>query len=261
MNNSISFITAFKKFVGLYDIIQKSVIYSWKMNDIKVIVPANETDTKIKCSDYSNITVIDEVKRARELGFSNQSPVLKDLIEKALPHIDTTMVAFINSDIMILEDFAQKCEKIFQKYGYDIFIVGSRLNIRLNYYADSPEGYKKALSEPRLPYDDITSSDIFITSKFMWKKILQDMPEFILGRYCWDNWLHTFAEINNLKKYNCTKTLVTLHCEHPNSMIYAQEGFEGKEAPSSKHNLDLWQPIKDVYGYSRIRHWPAIQVD
>jgi hypothetical protein len=256
MASSISFITAFKSFVGLYDIIQRATIYSWQLNGIKTIVPSNEADTKIKCAGYPGISIIDGVKRGRELGFSNQSPVLKDLIEKALPAIDTTMVGFINSDVMIEGGFAQRCEQIFQKYGFDIFMVGSRSNIRMNYYVDNPDSFKRALTEPRRPDSD--RSDVFITSKFMWRKILKEMPEFILGRYCWDDWLVTFADVQGFKRYNCTQILPTLHCEHPKTMILKQEGLPGREAPSSKHNMSLWHPFRIVHGSRKISDWETL---
>jgi hypothetical protein len=252
LNKIISFISTFKKFFGLYDRIQRSAIYSWGANGIHSIVPSNEKDTQEVCSTYPHFTVIDGVKRAREIGFLNSSPILKDLIDKALPAIDTTMVGLIKSDIILPEDFSKKCELIFQKYGYDIFIVSSRISIRLNYLIDSSESYKKALTEPRLSYP---KSDLFITSKFLWRKIIKDMPEFIFGRYCWDDWLQTYAETHGLKKYNCTEALTPLHCDHP-SMIAMQEGAEGKEAPSSKYNFELWKPKNSAL----IKYWEIIKI-
>lgn len=222
MVSNISFITAFKKFIGLSEIIQKSTIYSWQINGIKTIIPRED--------DSPNLSIIEDVKRG-----PNQIPIFRDLIEKALPMIDTTMVAFINSDIMIEENFLQKCNQIFQKYGFDICIAGSRSNIRLNYLVDNPESYKKALAEQRLPYYDQTSSDIFITSKFIWRKILKGMPEFILEGCCWDSWLHSFAETNGLKRYNCTQAIALLHCDHPKL---------SKKIPGQPVRIDYWESIK-----------------
>lgn len=256
----ISFITAFKKFKPPYDMIQNSAIYSWRINEIKAVAPLNEVGIKEKCSGHDNLILIENVKRARELGFSNQCPIVKDLIAKALPFFDTTIIALINSDVIITEGFVDKVHRIIDKYGYDIYMVGSRHDIQLNYYVNSPETYKKVLQEEYSHYDHMTSSDIFITSKFLWKKIIHDMPDFILGRYGWDNWLHMYAEINKLKKYNCSDALPILHCKHDHMHIFRQEGAKEQHAASSQHNISLWNQVRGIYGTTRISAWPKIEI-
>jgi hypothetical protein len=260
MNKIISLVTAFKKFKGVYDRIQTAAMYSWKVNDLQVIAPVNEVDTKTVCQEYSYTTLIEGVKRGRELGYATQSPILKDLIKKALPMTKTSMVAFLNSDIILLEDFSKKIERIFDKYGYDIFITGTRYDIQLNYRVNDAKSYEKVQHEPRTMFDTVTSSDIFITSKFLWRKIIAEMPEFILGRYCWDNWLHLYVHINKLKKFNCTQALPVLHPIHGNEHIYQQEKAHGKDAPSSQHNLRLWTPFMEKYGTASIKNWPAVEI-
>ncbi len=256
----ITFITAFRKFKKLFDMIQHSAMYSWKAQGIPVIAPINEVDTKGACAGYDNITLIDGVKRGREIGFPTQSPIVPDLIAKALPVAETTMVAYINSDIIITENFVEKIQQMVNKYGYDIYAVGSRNEIDLKEYANTPETYKKVLEQEREAYDDSTSSDIFTASKFTWRKIISKMPEYILGRWGWDNYLHMMAEIYRLKKYNCTDVLPILHCKHSFSHIFAQEKCHGKEAPSSQYNLALWEETRGVYGTTRIKSWPEVEL-
>lgn len=256
----ISFITAFKKFKSPYDMIQHSALYSWNANDIKIVAPLNEVGLKEKCSGYPNLTLIEGVQRARELGFSNQCPVVKDLIAKSLPLLNTTIVGLINSDVIITEKFNEKIQKIVNRYGYDIYMVGSRRDIQLNYYVNTPETYKKVQKEKCEDYDTMTSSDIFITSKFLWRKIIHDMPEFILGRYGWDNWLHMYAEINNLKKLNCSDALPILHCKHDHMHIFYQEKAKDRAAPSSQHNIALWEKVRGIYGTTKISAWPKVEI-
>ena len=232
-SNLVSFLTAFKKFKSPYDKIQHSALYSWRANNIEIFVPENEVGVRIACQGYSNVKFVPNVKRARELGFPNQSPIVRDMIEKSFPYITTPMVALINSDIIILPDFSERFEKIVKKYGYDIYMVGTRYDIKLNSYIDSEKNYEKVLKEERKFYDVSTSSDIFITSKFMWRKIVHEMPEFILGRYGWDNWLHMIAEIKGFRKFNCTEALITLHCQHDHQHIILQEKAQKQSAPRS----------------------------
>ena len=256
----ISFISAFKKFRPPYDKIQNSALYTWKANNIETFTPENEVGIKEACQGYSNVKMIPGVKRARELGFSNQSPIVRDMIAKALPLVKTPMIALINSDIVLLPNFAERIERILKKYGLDIFMVGTRRDIELNTLINSAESYKQVLKEDREMYDESTSSDIFIASKFTWRKIIHEMPEFILGRYGWDNWLHTIAEIKDYRRFNCTKALTTLHCEHDHRHIILQEKIPKQAAPSSQHNLNLWQKVRDIYGTTRINAWPEIEI-
>jgi hypothetical protein len=260
MSKNITFITAFRKFRSPFDMIQHSAMYSWKVNGIPVIAPTNEVDTKGACDAYDNITLIDGVKRGREIGFPTQSPIVPDLIAKALPVADTTMVAYINSDIIITENFAEKIQQMIDKYGYDIFTAGSRNEIDLIGYANTPETYKKVLEQEREVYDDSTSSDLFIASKFTWRKIIKDMPEYILGRWGWDNYLHMMGEVLKLKKYNCSDVLPILHCKHTFHHIFAQEKKHEKEAPSSQYNLALWEKTRGMYGTTRIKFWPKVEL-
>jgi len=256
----ITFITAFRKFKPPFDKIQFSAIYSWKANNIKVIAPLNEVGLKEKLKNQDNITLIEGVKRARELGFNNQSPIIKDLIDKALCYIDTILVAYINSDIIISENFSHIIQKIIDKYGYDFYAVGSRLNIELKECINSSEEYKKVFTQEKENYDESTSSDIFITSKFNWRKIIYEMPEYILGRWGWDNYLHMRGEILNLKKYNCSEILPILHCKHNFRHIFLQEKAWEREAPSTLYNMALWERTRSIYGTTRISKWPKMKV-
>jgi len=253
----VTFLTTFRKFLGQQINIQHSALYSWKANGASIYAPLNEVGLKEAASCY-DVTFIPEVKRGREIGFPTQAPIIKDLLLKALSLINTPMIALINSDIIITDNFIVNLEKALIKYGFDSFMVGSRSDIKLTYRVDSPETYQKIQTEPRASFDNSTSSDIFIASKFLWRQIANEMPEFILGRFCWDNWLHLYGELHVGKKMNCSQALPILHCEHGHEHIKAQEGVWGKDAPSCQHNSKLWLPIQGVYGCPRIQHWPPV---
>jgi len=257
---NITFITAFKKFKGLYDNIQKSAIYSCLMNDIQIIAPNNEVGLR-ESSKAFPIKFIEGVQRGRDLGFTNQCPVIKDLIIKALPLVETEMVAFINSDIIIYPDFSETLDRIIEKYGYDIFMVGVRRELNLKRVIDSPQNYKEVLLERWMKGNDQnTSSDIFISSKFIFRRIGIDMPEFLLGRFAWDNWMHYFGQRYVSKHYNCTESLPIIHCVHGFDHIKNQEGEIGKNAPSSMHNIGLWKPYEQEYGTPQIKNWSILDI-
>lgn len=254
MNNQISFVTAFKKFKPPYSLIQSSALYSWQVNDIKIVASENEVGLKGPCSVFTNLTLVPGIKRARELEFQHQAPVVRDLIEKTLPFIETPMVALINSDIIIPSNFNSVLDRIFRKYGFNIFLAIGRQDIQLTYQVTSPEAYQAVQKEHGKPAEDSTGPYTFITSKFWWRKVIQEMPDLILGRYGWDNWIRRYAQLHIENRLTASKALILLHCIHGHNHIIIQEKAQPGKDPSSQFNAGL---VKN--GYSQIDDWKAIE--
>ena len=240
----ITLVTAFRKFKGVFDSIQRSALYSWK--NMPVVIPANEVDTINICSSYSNVKILSGVSRGIEKGYLTHVPFFKDLMQKALPSIKTTMIAFINSDIVLLNNFEELCLAAFEKYGFDIVITGTRYDARLNRPIQDDASYEGFLGEKRFLHEQ-NSSDIFITSKFIWRKILSGIPDFLMGRPRLNTWLHDYAERYNIKRYNCTNSLITLHC------IHSPNRYSDNPDPSVVYNMSLWIPSG-----VQIKNWPDL---
>lgn len=252
MNNQVSFVTAFKKFKGIYTPIQHSALYSWQANDISVVAAENEVGLKEPCQGYSNIILIQGVARARELGFNHQAPIIRDLIGRALTHVKTPMVALITPDIIIPSNFSSIIDEIFKKYGFNIFLYVSRQDIQLNYPVNSPDTYRAIQKEP---CRSSINYGIFITSKFWWRKIISAMPEFIMGRFSWDEWLRMYVEQNIPDRYDVAKSLNLLHCLHDYNHIILQEKAQPRKDPSTRHNVKLWEQVRKDY---KIGDWIVI---
>lgn len=235
----ISIITSFKKFLRDQRTIQLSSLYSWSQNEAFIYAPLNEVGLEDATRPYPNFTFIREVKRGRELGFSTQAVILKDLLQKALPLIKTPIVALVCSDIILPTDFGKAIEELFQKNGKDIFVKGSKNIEKLGGIIDTVESYEKLQKGPQTYTGD---PGIYITSKDIWEEIAGAIPEFIFGRVCWDSWLCQYGELNIPKNLSCPSVF---HCKHGMEHIKAQEGVWGIDAPSSQHNLKLWEPYRN----------------
>lgn len=256
----ISFITAFKDFDVFYGAVQRSALYTWKENGVKVYAPDNEPTVKENVARFSNVQLVPEVLTARHFRYQNSSPILKDLLLKSLDMIDQPMVAFINSDILIPSDFAQLIRRVVTKYGTDIFIVVSRFDIDLFFEVDTMEKWRQVYDQTCTVHNDACSSDLFIASKENFRKMARSIPEFVLGRYGWDNWIHFYVHAT-FTSYNGTHLFKTLHCRHGHQHIEIQEGKPGRYAPSSVHNLTLLRNMQNIYGSSiRINKWPQLEL-
>lgn len=244
----LSFITAFKQFDNFYGAVQRSALFSYGLNSIPVYVPNNEPDVIESCKGYPFLTVLDGVRTGRNLGFKNSSPILKDMIKVALGEIKTNYVGLINSDIIIQEDFSEIVMDVLNTYGENAFIAVTRRDTDLFFEIDSVEKMREFFLQQTTPYDEACSSDLFLTSKRNFYCLIANMPDMILGRYAWDNWLHYSAVENGFNCLNGTRAIKTVHCVHTHSHILSQEGAAGKTAPSSGHNIRMLLDIKNRIG-------------
>jgi hypothetical protein len=255
MDELITFIMAFKPFDITYLPIQRSALFSYKANGIPVIAADTEGDAGKYCTRFPNVTLLKNIRTARDIGFKNRAPLLNNLLTEALKAIQTPLVGLINSDIILPMDFKNSLQKMMIKTGQQGFIAFTRYDLTLEEEIKTVRDLRKLFARESTVYDEATSSDLFISSYENFKKIAEEIPEFILGRYGWDNWIHLFAEVT-FKCFNGTKTLKTLHCRHDHSHIANQEGKPGKSAASSAYNISLLEPIRAKYGNDvRINHW------
>lgn len=249
----ISFLTSFKNFDEYYGPIQRSALFSYQVNGIPVFAPDMEPPTCEK-----NINFIKGIKTGKDLGFKNSTPVIKDMILGCLDHIQTPMVGFINSDIIIPADFQSIYKRVLKKYGESVFIAVTRYDFTLKEEINDLGKLGDAFKQDALIYDEASSSDLFIASKATFKKMAEEMPNFMLGRYAWDNWLHYYAAVH-LHPLNGTYTFKTLHCRHTHQHIMDQEGSPGRKASSSAYNISLLKDMQDHYGSTiRINKWEFV---
>lgn len=241
MRPDITFISSFRKFKADQDRIQRSALYSWQAAGIPLVTTAtNEVNLKDKLSD-PGITLVDDVRTGWHLGFKTGAVVVRDLIIEALPVCRTQMVALVPSDIIVPVDFQDRVRGILDKHGFGAFLTGSRRGIKLAYYVDSPDTLARALSEPGI----VGGPGIFVASRFNMRRMAHEMPDFVMGRPGWVDWVLRWAENNVENRLNCTADLPILHCEHDRSHVTLQEG---NPAPSVKHNQVLWDGARGKRG-------------
>lgn len=226
-----------------------------------VFAPDNEPHIRENCADFENVRLFNGVSTARSLKFENSSPLLNDLILRGLYHVQTPIVALINGDIIIRRDFRERAQNIFRKYGNGVFLSGTRFNLDLGYEINSEKTYDKFHDESVSIYNEFNSADIFLGSTELFKKMAEDMPSLVMGRYGWDNWIHFWVVANEVPHYNCTHSLLTVHCQHDHNHIERQEGKPGRKALSSVHNLTHLRNMQNLYGDTvRINRWQAVEI-
>lgn len=242
-------ITSFKPFIGDDKLAQMSAIYSWEKNGIKFSSTSDLYGKRL----YG-------VRNGYDIGYKNDADVIKDLILAGVECSESEVIVLINGDIIILPGFYKIINSMIGKYGINSFFTSTRYDINLAFEVCDEKTYNDACNLERRLYDTVSSSDIFIMSRENMRKMAEEMPDLIMGRYGWDNWIHYWAAAN-LPHYNCTNVLITLHCNHNHEHIENQEGFPGKKAPSSAHNLRLLEEMSNKYGSMiRINKWQKVEL-
>lgn len=198
-----------KNFEGIFDIIQKNAINSWRAlgNDIEIIIFGDSKGAKEIAKNVAAI-YIPIVKKS-----SNGVPILSDLFAQAEEIAKYKILTFINADIMLPFNFIDIFNKIeirFKKF----LIVGYRWDLEIKEEINfekinNNQGFWKNLliNAKKHPSSGI---DFFIFKK----KTFRRLPDFIIGRPGYDNWLIWYARRKLIPVVDISNEIKVIHQNH-----------------------------------------------
>jgi hypothetical protein len=226
----ITFFTIPRPFCGIYDIIQRNAILSWKEtssqaeiliygNDPSVIQFANEND--ILCLDSFDSN-------------SYGTPLLDKIWDSASKISSNDLVCFINSDIIVFSDFLNKIRQVkFEKF----LLAGRRTDVDINYLINFESEWEKDLKnliEREGSLHAETGSDYWIIPK----SIMPNMPAFAIGRAWWDHWLIYYFRKNKIPVIDGTE-IMTVHQNHDYSHVKSVIKGTSEKGQERAHNGKL----------------------
>ena len=236
-----------KEFTSIFGLIQRNAINSWlKLSPKPHIILFGIEDELIK-SEFSdeNITFL-PIEDFNEYG----TPYVNKIFENAMIACKTEVLCYVNSDIILFNDFPKTINVITNHLDY--FGIGRRYNVEINHLIDFSDGsFNKDnyLMDENL--DKATGSDYFIFNK----KSLKNIPQFLIGRTCWDNWLIYNAAKKNFKLIDCTEDIKCIHQKHDYSHIKTNttnhyKGIEREFNFKSLGGFDKLYTVIDAQYYS-----------
>ena len=174
-----------KEFTSLFGIIQRNALNSWlNLNPIPKIIlfgVENEEIKKEYCHEAISFISIEDLNEYN-------TPYINKIFEKAMSLSTTDTLCYVNSDIILFNDFTKTINNISKNRNY--FGVGRRYNLDLDKIIDfSNLDFLKENFFEQATLDSYTGSDYFIFSK----DAIKNIPSFLIGRTCWDNWLMYYA--------------------------------------------------------------------
>ena len=210
--------------------IQRNAIKSWTMlPDVDVILLGEETGL---------------AEAAKELGVKhlpnvarNESgtPLISSMFQLARENSNSELLCIINADMILMPDFIEAARR--SRLQRDKYVL---LSQRWDYDITSPlefgEGWQRQLRESVRKQNQLhrpAGSDFFLFPRSCYA----DIPNFIIGRAGWDNWMIYKARAEKWAVIDCTPSVMIVHQNHDYSHLPG--GKPHYEHPDTNENIRL----------------------
>jgi hypothetical protein len=234
-----------KPFQGHIGIIQRNAIKNWtRLKPKPEIFLFGEEQGTAELAAELRIGHLRDIHRS-DLG----TPLLNDLLKRAREATKTPLLAYVNSDIILLQGFQDAIIAVQQKFS-QFLAVASRWEIdlrgELDFAGDEP------LRVEQLPAGHSghhTAIDVFVFTRDMYV----DVPPLALGRAWFDQWLIKDALLRGVPVVDVTKVARAIHQQHDYGHITGgQRGaYAGEEA---RRNLEIYGGVLHAYTLLQATH-------
>jgi hypothetical protein len=202
-----------RPFTGPFDIIQQNAIRSWKQikPEVQIILFEDEEGTTKKIANELHVDLITNVK-TNEFG----TPLIDGVFEKIKEYAKFDIVAQVNADIILSNDFVKTINKVCLLLEKNPFLmVGRRwdLDVKKAIKFDSQGMWFQKLIN-RLPFKGKLHGMSGIDYWIFRKDYLFDPPPFVVGRPGFDSWLVYKARSNKIPVIDATELITIIHQNH-----------------------------------------------
>ncbi|MBI5965121.1 MAG: hypothetical protein HY863_16710 [Chloroflexi bacterium] len=210
--------------------IQRNAIKSWTLlPDVEVILLGEE---------------IGLAEAAKELGVRhlpnvarNESgtPLISSMFQLARENSNSELLCIINADMILMPDFVEAARQV-KSQRSNFVLLSQRWDYDITSSIDFAAGWESRLRESVRKQNQLhrpAGSDFFLFPKSCY----EDIPNFIIGRAGWDNWMIYKARKEGWPVIDCTPSLMIVHQNHDYSHL--PEGRPHYEHPDTNENIRL----------------------
>ncbi|HZS98182.1 MAG TPA: hypothetical protein VFA40_15480 [Terriglobales bacterium] len=197
-----------KKFDGHIGVIQRNAIQSWTRMSPRphIILFGTETGTAEIAREFGLVHVSNI--KCNQWG----TPLVSDLFEQAEKLSTSPVLSYVNSDIVLFNDFAQAVTRV-AGVTPGFLMVGRRTDVDVRQEISFNDGWadelrRRARAEGKLQI--ARSIDYFAFSRGLYP----GMPPLAIGRFWWDNWLLWRARSLNAAVVDATSEVLIVHQNH-----------------------------------------------
>jgi hypothetical protein len=206
----LTFFTTAKLFTGHNRVIQRNALKSWTLAapGAEVILFGNEEGAAETARELG-IRHVPEVKCLPE-----GPKVLRSFFDEAQRIARYETVCYANCDIILMEDFAAAVEKV-AAANKEFLMVGRRWDTDITVpIAFEETGWRKQLREMARTRAERRSGDWIDYFAFRRGFYLGMIPELVIGRVFWDQWLVWKAQEAGAAVVDASEAVMAIHQNH-----------------------------------------------
>jgi len=230
----ITLFTTTKIFSGIFKIIQTNALNSWRAISpgIQIIILGNSYGSK-DAAKVIDAEYVPDVKCSPE-----GTPLLSDLFDIAQKRAKYNILAYVNADIILPKNLLSEIHLLDNKFNR-FLMVGHRWDMDIDKIIDFNTKIEQIKFWNSIKKNSkkhaCTGIDYFIFKKGMYQKL----PEFVIGRWGWDNWLIWKARRHMVPVIDGSKNIIAIHQNHGYKYHNISSIEDSKKGSEAKHNIKL----------------------
>ena len=211
-------------------LIQRNAIRSWTLlPDVEVIL-LGEEEGLAEAARELGVKHIPEVKRNE-----NGTPLISSMFQLARENSHSGLLCIINADMILLPDFVEAVRRV-KSLKSNFVLLSQRWDLEVSQPIDFSAGWQDRLSSIIHRQGVLhrpAGSDFFLfpLSSFL------EVPDFIIGRAGWDNWMIYKARQEGWPVIDCTPSVMIVHQNHDYSHLPG--GKSHYDHPDTNENIRL----------------------
>ncbi len=211
--------------------IQRNAIQSWMAlgPEVEVILMGKEEGMAEVAADLG-VKYRPDVA-CNELG----TPLISSMFALACQSSDSPLLLCINADIILLPEILEVAHQIANQ-AEQFLAIGQRWDMDIRQPLSFVEGWVNRLSlevQQRGREHPGVGSDYFIFPRACYTRI----PDFVIGRSAWDNWMIYYARQQHIPVVNVTSSTIVIHQDHDYSHLPG--GKPPYRLPETLNNIRL----------------------
>ncbi|GAB4399621.1 MAG: hypothetical protein OHK003_24110 [Anaerolineales bacterium] len=192
--------------------IQRNAIKSWTLlSDVDVIL-LGEEEGLAEAARELGVKHIPHVERN-----ANGVPLISSMFQLARENSSSDLLCIINADMILMPDFVENAKQAV-KLKDKFVLLSQRWDYNITSPLDFAEGWHSRLREDVRKQNQLhrpAGSDFFLFPK----PCYADIPNFVIGRAGWDNWMIYKARKENWAVIDCTPSVMIVHQNHDYSHL------------------------------------------